>query len=219
MLQVFAARHRLALGLTAVLLVAGGCGELDQAASAQGIDGNDLVSELAAQLSGSAGRTFTARYQLPGGGQATVSQAQNPARTSYTYPGGRLLVSDDAVTLCAKGCKVSEPPRDGALPATAYGAAQKAGLVAPATVVTLLNAAVLDATVTVDPRDTTIAGHHATCVDLSGLQDRRTGRFDMCLTNDGVLGSFTGTLDGRAIDMAMTEYSAKVPDDAFAVTS
>jgi len=86
-------------------------------------------------------------------------------------------------------------------------------------VVALLNAAVLDATVTVDPRDTTIAGHHATCVDLSGLQDRRTSRFDMCLTNDGVLGSFTGTLDGQAIDMAMTEYSAKVPDDAFAVTS
>ena len=216
---MFAARHRLALGLTAVLLAAAGCGDLDRAASAQGIDGNDLVAELAAQLAGSSARTFTAKYQLPGGGRATVSQAQNPARTSYTYPGGRLVVSDDSVTQCAKGCKVSEPPRGGALPATAYGAAQKAGLVAPATVVALLNAAVLDATVTVDQRDTTIAGHHATCVDLSGLQDRRTSRFDMCLTNDGVLGSFTGTLDGQAIDMAMTEYSAKVPDDAFAVTS
>ncbi len=215
MLQVFAARHRATAALAAVVLLAGGCGDLDPAA-AQGIARNDVVSELADQLAGSSARTFTAHYQLTGGARAAVSQTQNPPRTAYTYPGGRLLISDDEVTVCRTRCSATAAPRaGGALPAASYADAEKAGLVAPATVITLLNAAALDATASVTPRDTTIAGHHATCVDLTGGTGGRTGRFSTCVTNDGVLGSFTGSLDGRPVDMAMTEYTGKVTADAF----
>jgi hypothetical protein len=35
------------------------------------------------------------------------------------------------------------------------------------------------------------------------------------VTNDGVLGSFTGTLDGRPMDVAMTQFSSRVTADAF----
>lgn len=217
---MFAARHRAALGLTAVVLLLGGCGELDRAASAHGIARNDLVSELATQLAGSATRTYTAGYQLPGGRRAAVAQAQNPQRISYEFPGGRLLIAGDTVTHCRGTarpvCTVTSPPRGGgALPASTYAGAQRTGLVAPATVLALLNAATLDSAVRVEPRDTTIAGHHATCVGLSGVDDERARSFRTCVTNDGVLGSFTGKLDGRAVDMAMTEYSARVPADAF----
>ena len=208
---MFAARHRMAAALTAVLL-AGGCGDLDPAA-AQGIARNDVVSELATQLSGSSTRTFTAHYQLTGGARAAVSQAQHPPRTAYVYPGGRLLVSGGKVTVCGTRCTATTAPRAGGpLPAASYADAERAGLVAPATVIALLNTAALDATATVTPRDTTIAGHHATCVGLSGT----TGGFSTCVTNDGVLGSFTGTLDGRAVDMAMTDYTERVTADVFA---
>jgi hypothetical protein len=230
-LQVFAARRlllghtraTLLPGLVAVTLLLGGCGDLDAAASAQGIARNDLVSELATQLSGSATATYTAGYHLAGGGRATVVQAQNPSRTSFDYPGGRLLVSDHAVTQCRGGprptCTVTAPPAGGALPAETYNGAERTGLVTPATVLALLNAAALDAAVTVQQRDTTIASHHATCVDLTGVKHERSRSFSTCVTNDGVLGSFTGTLDGRPLDMVMTAYSAKHTTDAFDLPS
>ena len=215
-----AARRTAALGLAAGVLLLGGCGDFEQAAAAQGIARNDLVTELATQLSGSATRTYAAGYRLPGGGRAEVVQAQDPPRTSFAYPGGRLLVRDDTVTQCREAaeptCTVTTPPRGGgALPATAYAGPQRTGLVAPATVLALLNAAALDAAVTVTSRDTTIAGHHATCVDLDGVNDERSREFRTCVTNDGVLGSFTGTLDGRAVDMTMTEFSSRAPAGAF----
>jgi hypothetical protein len=215
-----AARRTAALGLAAGLLLLGGCGDFDQAASAQGIARNDLVSEMATQLSGSATGTYSAGYQLPGGGRASVVQAQNPPRTSFAYPGGRLVVGDDVITQCREAakptCTVTAAPRaGGALPATTYAGPQRTGLVAPATVLDLLNAAALDVAVTVKSRDTTIAGHHATCVDLAGVSDERSREFSTCVTNDGVLGSFTGILDGRAVDMAMTEFSQRVPAGAF----
>ena len=40
----------------------------------------------------------------------------------------------------------------------------------------------------VDRRDTTLVGHHATCVHVTGLTSG--GPFDICVTSDGVLASF-----------------------------
>ncbi len=215
-----AARRRVLPGLAAAVLLLGGCGDLDDAASAQGLAGGDLVSELAAQLGGSATLTYAAGYQLAGGGRATVSQAQDPPRSAYAYPGGRVLVTEQAVTECRgtrrPTCTMTPPPDTGGTPpAAVLAGAQRTGMVAPATVLSLLNAAALDPDVTLKPRDTTIAGHHATCLELSGLDDDRTRAFTTCVTNDGVLGSFTGTLDGRPIDVAMIEFESRVRADAF----
>ena len=220
MLHVPGPRRRVLPGLAAAVLLLAGCGDLDEAASAQGIASGDLVSELAAQLTGSATLTYAAGYQLAGGGTATVSQAQDPPRSAYAYPGGRVLVTEQAVTECRGArrptCTVTAPPQDGATPpAAVFAGAQRTGMVAPATVLSLLNAAALDPGVILVPRDTTIAGHHATCLDLSGLDDDRTRAFTTCVTNDGVLGSFTGVVDGRSIDVAMTEYESRVRGDAF----
>jgi hypothetical protein len=218
---VFAARSRLALGLAAAVLLLGGCGDFDDAASAQGIAGNDLVSELAAQLTVSETLTYLAGYRLAGGATAKVAQDQNPSRAAYDYPGGRVLVSADAVTLCQGArkptCTLTAAPEAGGTPsATVFAAAEQTGMVAPATVLALLNAAALSPDIIVKPRDTTIAGHHATCVDLNGVDDKRSRAFATCVTNDGVLGSFTGTLDGKPVDVAMTEFSPRVAAHDFA---
>lgn len=213
---MLAARSRVALGLVAAVLLLGGCGDFDDAASAQGIASNDLVSELAAQLSSSDTLTYIAGYRLAGGATASVAQDQHPSRAVYEYPGGRVLISTEAVTLCQGArCTLTAPDAGGSPPSTMFADAEKTGMVAPATVLALLNAAALSPQVTVTPRDTTIAGHHATCLDLTGVDHERSRAFATCITNDGVLGSFTGTLNGKPMDLAMTNFSSRVAADAF----
>ena len=117
---MFATRSRSALGLAAVALLLGGCGDFDDPASAQGLARNDLVSELASQLTASETLTYMAGYRLAGGATAKVAQDQNPSREAYDYPGGRVLVSADAVTLCQDGrkptCTLTAPPEAGGTP-------------------------------------------------------------------------------------------------------
>lgn len=213
-----ARRVLLAAALAAALLTTG-CGGIDEA-SAQGLARNDLVSELAAQLSGSAALTYTADYQLARGRTATVVQAQNPPRTAYRYAGGQVLVTTDGVTRCSgtakPTCTVTTPPAAGSpLPPDVFAGAEHTGMVVPATVLDLLSAAALDTEVSTEPRDTTIAGHHATCLDLTGVDRAASRDFSACVTSDGVLGSFRGTVGGAAFDLAMTEFSADADPAAF----
>jgi hypothetical protein len=198
------ATRRSALTAAGLLLLTG-CGGLP-AASAQGIAGNNLVTEMVAQLTASADLTYTAAYQLPGGRSGTLTQAQKPLRQGYDHPGGRLVLTEDAVIDCrSKACTLTRPTATGLLP-PALTTVQSSGLVPPAVVIQLLNAAALDQAITVLPRDTTIAGHHATCLDLTGIDDAAARDFSTCVTNDGVLGSFEGTISGTSADMTMTEY-------------
>ena len=127
---MFVTRSRLALGLAAVVLLLGGCGDFDDAASAQGLARNDLVSELAAQLTVSETLTYNAGYRLAGGATAKVAQDQNPSRAAYDYPGGRVLVSADAVTLCQGArkptCTLTAPPDAGGTPPATVFAERRA---------------------------------------------------------------------------------------------
>ncbi|WP_051808096.1 hypothetical protein [Actinoplanes subtropicus] len=84
----------------ALLLGAAGCTDLDQA-SAAGISHDDLLSETSIQLARVTGLTYTATYQLAGGGTATVTQAQKPSRTAYVYPGGRLIQTATGTVRCS----------------------------------------------------------------------------------------------------------------------
>jgi hypothetical protein len=214
---VLPARSRAVPGILAVALALAGCADFDNPAAAQGLTRNDLVAGLAAQLSGSASLTYAATYQLSGGATATIAQAQNPSRTAYRYPGGAVLVTTAATTRCLrKTCTMTAPPTPTTpLPASMFADAEKAGLVTPAVVQSLLNAARLDPDMTVAQHDTTIAGRHATCVALGNVDDAKAREFSTCITSDGVLGSFTGQLGGKKIDVAMTGYADRVRSDAF----
>ena len=210
-------RARFVAGLLAVAAPLAGCAEFDNPAAAQGLTRSDLVAQLAAQLAGSASLTYAATYQLAGGRSASIAQAQDPLRSAFRYPDGELLVTAAATTRCARRtCTVTAPPAPTSpVPAALFAEAEKAGLVAPSAVQSLLNAARLDRDVVVDQRDTTVAGRHATCLDLRNVDKAETGAFSTCITSDGVVGSFSGTLSGTKIDIAMTEYADRVRSDAF----
>ncbi len=202
---------------TAALLGATGCTGLDEA-NAAGITHDDLVSEMAAQLSKVTGLTYTATYQLTGGDTATVSQAQKPTRTAYRFPGGRLIETATGTIRCtgdepAVTCTETDPT-----PATATPLAGTA-LITPEAALAMLNTAALDQNVTATPHDTTIAGRHATCLSLSQVDGTPTAEFSVCITNEGALGSFTATIAGQRIDQALTAYAEKADAAAFLLPS
>jgi hypothetical protein len=206
----------LAVSVIASLTVTG-CQTLDDAGSAMGRA--DLVNDLAIRLDRALELTYSADYQLPGGKTAAIAQAQDPARSAYTYPGGRLTVTPEATTSCTATsgrtvCTLVAPPTPGSRPTVAlFAEANKQGLVTPPVVVGLLTAAALDPEATIAQSDTTLAGHHATCVEVQ----RSEGDFTACVTTEGVLGSFTGPVDGKPMELALSRYTESVDSAAFDV--
>jgi hypothetical protein len=204
-------RSRIATALPAVALLLAGCADLGDPAAAHGVTRNDLLADMAAQVTGASARTWTATYQLPGGRTGTITHAPAPDRTAYRYPGGSVLLTAGVTTRCVgNACTMTEPGQA----ATALGAASAAGLVPPPAVLALLDAAALEPDPDVVQRDTTIAGRHATCLKLTA-PDRTAGEFTTCITNEGAIGSFTGTLDGKHVDVAMTDYVERAAAGAF----
>ncbi|WP_200209402.1 hypothetical protein [Micromonospora coerulea] len=194
-----------------------GCQALDDAGQALGHA--DLVNDLAARMDRSLEQTWAADYQLSGGRAASIAQTKEPLRSSYTWPAGKITVTQDAVTNCTTAagqtsCTVVPPVLTAGKPSVAvYAEASKRGLVTPPAVIRLLTEAALDPQASITQSDTTLAGHHATCVDVT----RAGERFTACVTNEGVLGSFTGSLDGRPEELALTSYTDIVDPRAFDV--
>ncbi|MBQ1032520.1 hypothetical protein ABZ388_14365 [Micromonospora parva] len=204
----------LAVSVIASLTVTG-CQTFEDAGVAMGR--SELVNDLAARLDRALELTYSATYQLPGGQRAAIVQAQDPARSTYTYPGGQLTVTPDAITRCTTTgtrpeCTLVAPPTPGSKPTvTLFGEANRQGLVTPPVVVGLLTAAALDPQAVIKQSDTTVAGHHAACVAV----ESSSGDFTACVTTEGVLGSFTGPVDGKPVELALSDYSATVDEDAF----
>ncbi|MFI6261946.1 hypothetical protein [Micromonospora sp. NPDC051006] len=208
----------LAVSVIASLTVTG-CQALDDAG--RSIGRADLVNDFAARLDRALELTYSADYQLPGGQTASIAQAQDPARSAYRYPGGRLTVTADATAQCeATGgrtiCTLVPPPAPGSKPAvTVFAEAKRRGLVTPPVVVGMLTTAALDPEAVIEQSDTTLAGHHATCMDV----EQAAGNFSACMTTEGVLGSFTGDVDGKPMELTLSRYSDTVDGAAFDLPS
>ncbi|BCB86930.1 hypothetical protein [Phytohabitans suffuscus] len=208
------------LVLVAVTLGAtlSGCGEAGQV-----MDRADLVNTLASRMDESGVLTYTAEYQLPGGGTAMIAQAQSPLRSAYAYPDGKLTITDEATADCRRAggtttCTLTAPPAPNNEPAVAaFRDAGQHGLIAPTVVIGLLTAAALDTQATIEQSDTTIAGRPATCVTARGVSDAAASAFDACITTDGVLGSFSGVVDGGTVDIALTRYRDSADPALFAL--
>ncbi|GIJ28615.1 hypothetical protein Vqi01_37770 [Micromonospora qiuiae] len=199
----------------AMLLTVTGCQALDDAGRAMGRA--DIVNDLATRMDRALESTYSAEYQLPGGKTATISQAQDPARSSYEWPGGKLTVTAEATTRCGiKGerttCVLEAPPAPNAKPSVVvFSAAEREGLITPPMVMGLLTAAALDSAAVITQSDTTVAGLHATCVDIRQNADA----FAACVTGEGALGSFTGQIDGEPVELALSRYHEQVDGSAF----
>jgi hypothetical protein len=210
------------VALAAVTLgSATGCGSLAQAQ--QAVSRADLVNDLATRLTAGGDQTYAADYQLPGGRSASIVRAQKPPRTAFTYPAGKLIVTRDAVTECRTDdeparCTRTAPPSPGLTPAALlFTDAGELGVVPPATVAGLLSAAALDSDAEIRQTDTIVAGEHATCVRVEGVDNAPASTFDTCVTTVGALGSFTGVVNGSTVDMTLTGYRDQLPTGAFAV--
>ncbi|MGR6317259.1 hypothetical protein Q2K19_06680 [Micromonospora soli] len=194
-----------------------GCQALDDAGVALGRA--DLVNDLASRMDRALEQTWAADYQLPGGRSASIAQTTDPLRSAYTWPDGKITVTQEAVTRCGNAggrtsCEVSPPVLTAGRPSViVYAEARKHGLVTPPAVIRLLTEAALDPEAVIDETDTTLAGHHATCVDVTRSGDR----FTACVTTEGVLGSFTGTLDGKPAEATLSRYTDTVEAAAFNV--
>jgi hypothetical protein len=203
-------------GLVAGALIAGaaGCTDIDEA-SAASITRGDLASAMAAQLTVGGRISYTAKYQLVGGGTATISRGQKPTRTAYVYPGGRLIVSPDATIRCTgdKSLTCIESNPDPAAPATL----PSTSLVTPEAAQTMLNAAALDPDAVATPHDTTVAGRHANCLELDDVDGTAASAFNVCVTNEGALASFSATIKGEHADMALTSYADQETAEFFAL--
>ncbi|MFG2053567.1 hypothetical protein ACGFI9_05985 [Micromonospora sp. NPDC048930] len=194
-----------------------GCQAIDDAGAALGRA--DLVNDLASRMDRSLEQTWAADYQLAGGRSAAIAQTTEPLQSSYTWPDGKITVTQQAVTRCATAagrtsCTVSPPVLTAGKPSViVYAEARKHGLVTPPAVIRLLTDAAFDPEAVIEQSDTTLAGHHATCVDVT----RSGERFTACVTTEGVLGSFTGTLDGKPAELTLSRYTDTVEPTSFAV--
>jgi hypothetical protein len=196
---------------SATLLVAAACGGVDSA-NAASITHDDLVSELAAQLGESATLSYTATYQLAGGDTAQITQAQKPTRVAYTYPGGNLIRTPEGTIRCQGAVSALKCTETTPNPADARTTGP---LTSPDAVLAMLNVAAVDTGAVTKQHDTTIAGHHATCLTLTGVSRTATPDFAVCVTAEGALGSFTATMGGKQADLALTAYSDKPDVTAF----
>jgi hypothetical protein len=201
------------------LLAGAGCGAIDE--TQQVLDRADLVNELASRLARGNELTYTAEYQLASGETATIAQAQLPTRSAYAYPGGKVVINNLATAECraqrsGMACTLTAPPLStSGPPAGVLDAATAQGLIHPTLVMGLLTTAALDTDVVIEQSDTTIAGQHATCVDVSQLENAASSAFTACITADGVLGSFRGDLRGRQVEVSLVNYTETVAEELF----
>ncbi|HEU5110667.1 MAG TPA: hypothetical protein VFT95_19165 [Micromonosporaceae bacterium] len=207
------------LGLVLVVLGTSACGSL---AEAQQVIGRaDLVNDLSARLSAAEELTYSADYQLPGGKTASMARAQDPPRSAYTYPGGKLIVTGTETTECAiagpaASCAVTPPPSPSANPTGGlFTEPGRHGLIPPTVVVSLLTAAALDPDAVIEQNDTTVAGEHATCLNVRAVENAPASAFEACITTAGVLGGFSGVVNGNQVELTLTRYSDTVDAAVF----
>jgi len=187
----------------------------DTVAAANGATGNqEFVQEIATRLTAAYSMSYTAMYALAGGGTGTVAQLPATGQTAYTYPTGMLLVTSGKATLCTKAA--DRPATCESRPSVVATSADlaRAGLVRTDSVVSLLNASALDRNSVISEHDTTIAGTSATCVTVDSSADA-TDQYEACVTADGLLGSFSGPINGASVDIMMINFRMSVSSDEF----
>jgi hypothetical protein len=191
----------------------GGCASIHDTRQVLGRAG--LVNDLASRLDRANTMAYDAQYQLAGGKMASIAQALRPTRRAYIFPGGKVVINATETAECiGTRCTLTAPPLStNGPPASVLDAGANEGMVHPTVAIGLLTDAALDRDAVIDQSDSTIAGQHATCVDVSHVE--ATPPFKACITSEGVLGSFAGTLRGKPVEVALISYARTVPDSSF----
>jgi hypothetical protein len=184
------------------------------------LDRTDLVSDLTTRIEHAGSLNYLAEYQISGGAVASLAQRAQPRQLAYRYPGGSLIMTPEATVTCAGTpvtCDQIATPNPGLDP-PALGLLTTHGLVPADFVSSLLTTAALDLSSDYRQYENTIAGRSATCVEVSRVRTPVTSAFETCVLTDGVVGSFTGRINGGLVEFALARYRRELPIDAFATT-
>jgi len=204
----------------ATTLAAGtlGCGLLNQAQDL--VNNAQVLSDFADRLGKAQTLTYTADYVTPDG--ATVTLAQQPPNTAFIAKDTRFIFTQEAIFLCSTEQAVltcqkspnSQSTMDSS-DAQLMGGLGGPGFVTPEVALGLILAASLVPGAKVEQSTQTIAGQGAKCASATGLDAAASPgdsdspkEFTVCVTNAGILGSFTATSTaGERVGIELTKYS------------
>ncbi|MEV0716498.1 hypothetical protein [Asanoa sp. NPDC050611] len=195
-----------------------GCGLVQNA-----VDTAQTLGEFSDRLGRSAELTYTAEYRTD---DATVTFVQRPPNSAVLGADGRLIFSPTAMIMCDKR-ECQRAPHAGAVAgpdADLVAAVGGAGFLTPELALGLVAAAAIVPGTDVSTSEREIAGQDSLCADVDGIEDPQTGAqpgdmksFSVCVTDSGLLASFSGeTHGGERTAIELVSYSDKVDPAAFA---
>jgi hypothetical protein len=220
----------LVVATAATLLAASlGCGLISQAKGI--VDNVATLGDFADRLGKAQNLTYTAEYAVDGRKKDTahLTLAQLPPNTVFIGDKGRYLFTSDAMYLCdvkggATTCTKS-PNAAGQAGANGSALAGLAGgtFVSPELALGLILAASVVPGAKVEKSEKKVAGQDTLCAKVSGLEAAATAGdkdavhdFSVCITNDGVLAEFAGTLqNGETAKVVMNRYKASADAKLF----
>jgi hypothetical protein len=219
--------------LAAACMIVGlsGCGTAANANRSFG--SGALVQEIATRLAQADSIAYTADFSGVNSTDVTLAHAPDPDRTAYSFPGGLVLLLPAGTTSCtitktsasttsASKTSASTTSAKCGLGSTATGTdpsssvdttLEQAGMIRPEAVIVLLNQTALDADAIVTDTDRTLAGTNATCIAVTGIAV--ADQFSVCVTTDGLLGAFTGTVAGVHLDLELDRFVLAANASAF----
>lgn len=182
-----------------------------------------LIDELALQVDSAEGRGYTAEYLLAGGQEVmTVAKQVDPEQVAFLFPGGRYVITRQFEMLCtpaeAVDCVLNRATEVTLSPAeSVLGELDGEQFLSVHTVMGWLTEVGASSSADISSETRTIAGTHATCVTVNGAETARVSEFEACVTDTGLLGSFTGTVDGVPKSVVLKAVSGTVDPELFHV--
>lgn len=164
------------------------------------VDSAAILGEIADLLGKARDLTYTADYDVAGG--RSVAVAQRPPSAAFVSNGGRFIATKDRVTRCDSAGSCQRAPRPAGSTADYAAAVTGPGFVTPDVALGIVATAAFVRGAKVDSSTKTIAGRDVICANVHGLEAASTpGQdapkdFSLCVTREGALASFDGTLRG-----------------------
>ena len=208
-----------------------GCGLIGKAKDIVGTA--QVLTDFSDRLGKAASLTYTAEYKVEGGDTVTLVQ-QPPNAAFLGKDGARFIFTAESLIFCGaeKGTMTCQKSPNNAAQVGASDAGYVAGVagpgfVTPEVALGLIAAAAFVPGATVSQSEKTIAGEKSLCANASNLEkaaspgDTKAPKdFSVCITEAGVLASFSGTTaEGEKASIDLTKYSTSVDTNAFAPPS
>jgi hypothetical protein len=217
--------------LAVVLGVASlGCGVLDQAKGL--VDTAQILSQFADRLGKAATLTYTAEYRVKDG--ANVTLVQQPPSAAFVGKSGSFIFTKEYMYVCGteKGettCQrtPNNAPDVGAADAGVVAGVTGAGFVTPEIALGLIAAAAFVPGAKVETSERTIAAEKSLCANATNLDAAATPGdedapkdFSVCVTEAGILASFSGTTaGGEKAEIELVKYAPTADPKALAPPS